>query len=208
MNYVCIKKVFREINKRLKGDIKLNNIEIRETTINDYTDIIKVHKDAFGIEGEIIAGLVTDLLEDESGKPLISLLATSNGESVGHILFTKAKIDNDENNLSAYILAPLGISQKFQNAGIGGKLIAEGVEKLKKLNTDLIFVLGYPTYYTKYGFINNAIGEIGYEATYPIPEKNYDAWMYMNLISIENVKKNPGRVICADSMNKIEYWIE
>lgn len=208
MNYVCIKRYFREINKILKGDIKLNNIEIRETTINDYTDITKVHKDAFGEEGEIIAGLVTDLLEDESGKPLISLLALSQGEAVGHILFTKAKIDNDKNNLSAYILAPLGISQKFQNVGIGGKLISEGIKKLKELNTDLIFVLGYPTYYPKYGFINNAIGEIGYEATYPILEKNYDAWMYMNLTSIKNVKKNPGRVICADNMNKKEYWVE
>lgn len=186
----------------------MSKIEIRETTINDYIEIKNVHKDAFGEEGEVIVNLVKDLLEDQSGKPLISLLGTFNGEAVGHILFTKAKIDNDKNNLSAYILAPLGISQKFQNTGIGGQLIVEGIKRLKELNTDLIFVLGYPTYYTKYGFVNNAIGEIGYEGTYPISEKNYDAWMYMNLTSIEEVKRNPGRVICADSMNKVEYWSE
>jgi putative acetyltransferase len=185
------------------------NIEIRETTKLDYEDIIKINRGAFKNYGEEeIVTLVTDLLEDETGKPIVSLIAFLDGKPVGHIIFTKAKIDNVKNNLLTYILAPLGVVKEYQKLGIGGKLINEGIKRLKELKTDVVFVLGHLDYYPKYGFIKNAIKKIGYEATYDIPEEYYDGWMYMPLISMEEIKQNPGRVICADTMNKKAYWVE
>ena len=185
------------------------NIEIRETTKLDYEDIIKINRSAFKNYGEEeIVTLVTDLLEDESAKPTISLIAFSDGKPAGHIIFSKAKIDNDKNDLSTYILAPMGVVKEYQKLGIGGKLINEGIKRLKELKTDVIFVLGHLDFYPRYGFIKNAIKEIGYEATYDIPEEHYDAWMYMPLISLEEIKQNTGRVICADTMNKEVYWVE
>ena len=185
------------------------NIEIRETTKLDYENIIKINRDAFENYGEEeIVAIVTGLLEDESAKPIVSLIAFLDGKPVGHILFTKAKIENDKNNLSPYILAPMGVIKECQNLGIGGKLINEGVKILKELKTDVVFVLGHLDFSPRYGFIKNAIKEIGYKATYDIPEDHYDGWMYMPLISMKEIKQNPGRVICADSMNKNEYWVE
>lgn len=185
------------------------NIEIRETTKLDYEDIIKINRNAFENYGEEeIVTIVTDLLEDKSAKPVVSLIAFADGKPVGHILFTKAKIDNNKNNLSPYILAPMGVVKEYQKLGIGGKLINEGVKILKQLKTDIVFVLGHLDFYPRYGFIKNAIKEIGYEATYDIPEEHHDAWMYMPLISMKEIQRNSGRVICADAMNKKKYWVE
>lgn len=185
------------------------NIEIRETTRFDYEDIIKVNRDAFENYGEEeIVTLVTDLLEDETAKPIISLLAFVDEKPVGHIIFSRSKIDNAKNNLLTYILAPMGVIKGYQKLGIGGKLIDEGIKRLKELKTDIVFVLGHLDFYPRYGFIKNSIKEIGYKPTYDIPEEHYDAWMYMPLISMKEIKQNPGRVICANTMNKIEYWVE
>ncbi len=52
------------------------NIGIRETTKFDYDNIIKVNRDTFDNYGEEeIVILVAYLLEDETAKPIISLLA-------------------------------------------------------------------------------------------------------------------------------------
>ena len=183
------------------------NIEIRETTKLDYEDIIKINRDAFENYGEEeIVAIVTGLLGDETAKPVVSLIAFLDGKPVGHILFTKTKIDNDKNNLSSYILAPMGVIKECQKLGIGGKLINEGVRILKELKVDIIFVLGHQDFYPRHGFVKNAIKEIGYKATFDILEEYNDSWMYMPLTSIEEIKQNPGRVICADSLNKKECW--
>jgi len=184
-------------------------IEIKEVGIENREEILEVHMDAFENYGaEQIKVLVNDLLDDESAYPLVSLMAYVDGKPAGHVFFSKAINENKENKLSSYILAPLAVIKSVQKVGIGKKLIEAGVEKLKELNADLAFVLGHIEYYPKCGFIKDAITNIGYKATYDIPKEHYNAWMYMPLTSMEKIKENPGRVICADTMNKPDYWIE
>jgi predicted N-acetyltransferase YhbS len=174
-------------------------MEIKETS-NDYmNDIRHIHKIAFKQDDE--AKLVGSLLKDDSAKPLLSLIAMVDGDPVGHILFTNAKIIGDENT-SAKILAPLAVVPKYQNGGIGGKLINEGLERLKETGTDMVFVLGYPNYYSRFGF--EAAGRQGFEAPYPIAEKNAEAWM----VRILRPVKAKGKVNCAKSLDKKQYWIE
>lgn len=185
----------------------MNNIIIKEVNETSKSKILSVYEDSFENYGvEEIKVLVSDLMIDESANPIISLMAYDGDKAVGHIYFSKAAIETNE--LSAYILGPLGVIKEYQNQGIGGQLINKGVEILKNLDADIIFVLGHPTYYPKYDFMNNAIKNIGYDATYPIDEVNHDAWMYMPLTTIDEIKKNPGRVICCDALNKPEYWVE
>ncbi len=186
------------------------NIQIKEVGIKNLEEILAVQVDAFTGYGEdVIEILVRDLLSDKSATPLISLMAYENDKAVGHILFTKGYIDNPVNNLSVYCLAPLGVIRDYQNKGIGGELIKAGIKKLQELNADIVFVLGHTDYYPKFGFINNAIEKISYKATFDIPVENYDAWMYMPIgASLEEILKNPGRFICAEKLNKIDYWQE
>ncbi|WFN35559.1 N-acetyltransferase [Methanogenium sp. S4BF] len=182
----------------------VNTLIIREANESDLHDVIQVEKEAFGYEKEAI--LVSQLLEDESAEPTISLLAFKEDEAVGHILFTKAAIDGKDPSPLIYLLAPLAIKPEHQKQGIGGMLINEGLKKLKDMGVEMVFVLGHENYYPKYGFINDA-GNMGFAAPYPIPEEQAGAWM-VQFLGSKDVEGITGRVVCADALNKPEHWRE
>lgn len=181
-----------------------NNIEIRDASKSDFSDVMQVEKEAFGDEKEAI--LVSQLLEDESAEPIISLLAFKEDEAVGHILFTRATIDGNGSSPLIYLLAPLAIKPEYQRQGIGGMLINEGLKKLKGIGAQMVFVLGHENYYPKYGFKQDA-GSMGFLAPFPIPEEHADAWMVYPLSS-GSIDAFKGRVVCADALNKPEHWRE
>ena len=118
-------------------------MQIRKSTESERKEILNIHSLAFGeVEGSVISKLVDDLLDDETAKPVLSLVAVENDKLVGHILFTKVTIANAELPISAQLLAPLAILPDEQNKGIGEKLINEGLRLLKESGTELVFVLG------------------------------------------------------------------
>ncbi len=185
---------------------KMNqNIYIREASNSDLEDVLFVERLAFGEEQE--AELVRNLLNDPSANPILSLLAFQDDRPIGHILFTKADIRNNHNilSLSIAILAPLAVVPDAQKQGIGGKLIETGLQQLSKSGVALVFVLGYPEYYSRHGF--KPAGRLGFDAPYPIPDKNADAWM-VQALRPGVIASVSGRVICANTLNKPEYWRE
>ncbi|MGK7904165.1 MAG: GNAT family N-acetyltransferase [Hormoscilla sp.] len=176
---------------------------IREATDSDFEDVFLVEKEAFGYDKE--ANLVKDLLADPSAKPFCSLLAFDNDRAVGHILFTSARLEGTKTDVSISILAPLAIIPAFQKRGIGGKLIEQGLQHLTNDGVDLVFVLGHPEYYPRYGF--KPAGVQGFEAPYPIAEVHANAWMVQELRP-EAINSVSGKVRCADMLNKPEHWRE
>lgn len=179
------------------------NLVIRETNSTDIEAILEVEKQAFGSEEE--AQLVANLLQDETAKPTLSLLAFYDNEAIGHILFTRVYIE-DHPKVLAHILAPLAVKPSFQKQGIGGSLIKKGLEILKENDSAIVFVLGHIAYYPKYGFIGNA-DSLGFTAPYPIPKENADAWMAQELKK-GAINKLNGKIRCADSLQRPEYWRE
>ncbi|MCP4395359.1 MAG: N-acetyltransferase [Alphaproteobacteria bacterium] len=181
-------------------------LKIRKATEADIADILNIHTKAFGADkGPEIADLVSGLLSDQSAMPLLSLVATEEDQMIGHILYTKARIIQSEENVSANILAPLAVLPEAQSKGVGGKLIKQGLELLKESGIDLVFVLGHPDYYPRYGF--KPAGELGYEAPYPIPEKYAGAWMVQELRP-DIIGKISGKVQCCKAMDQPQYWRE
>ena len=181
-------------------------LEIRNASDADLRDVLRIERIAFGDpEGDIIVDLVENILTDPSAKPHLSLIALQNGLPVGHILFSKAHIQNTQQATSAMMLAPLAVIPDAQSLGVGRHLIEEGLYRLKERGTDIVFVLGHPTYYDKHGFV--PAGKLGFEAPYPILEQNAGAWMVQTLRPdlFHNVK---GKVSCCDALNKPEYWCE
>ena len=170
---------------------------------SDLETVFSVERAAFGSNEE--ANLVRDLLQDISAKPVFSLLAFQENQAVGHILFTSARLESIQNGTSISLLAPLAIIPGFQKQGVGGKLIKHGLQHLTNTGVDLVFVLGHPGYYPRYGFI--PAGVQGFDAPYPIPEKHANAWMVQELHPgvIDSVS---GKVRCADMLNKPEHWRE
>jgi putative acetyltransferase len=178
------------------------SLNIRESTDYDLSTVLEIESKAFGSDEE--AALVSDLLGDPTAKPCLSLLAFIDGKAVGHILFTNARLEPDS-TVSSSILAPLAVVPEAQGRGVGGALTRHGLEMLSNSGVDLVFVLGHIAYYPRFGF--KPAGKLGFDAPYPIPEKNADAWMVQSLRD-GVIGKYSGTVVCADKMNKPEYWRE
>ena len=182
------------------------NLQVRKALESDNQSISEVVLAAFGdVQGQEISALITGLLTDQSAQPLLSLVATTNGNVVGHILFTSSRIGPSQRIISSAILAPLSVHPEYQNQGIGDRLIKEGLEQLKAAGVELVFVLGHPGYYPKHGF--SAAGIRGFDAPYPIPPENSDAWMVQELHP-GILRHISGEVICADSLNDPKHWRE
>jgi len=176
---------------------------IQQTKDDDLNYILFVEREAFKSNKE--ANLVKHMLSDPSANPLLSLIATIGNRAIGHILFTTAHLSNNPNKVKISLLVPLAIIPNYQKQGIGSKLVKRGLELLSKSGVDLVFVLGHPKYYPKYGF--TPASKLGFEAPYPIPEEVADAWMvqalHPNVIGIIS-----GKVICCNALNKPEHWRE
>ena len=181
-------------------------MEIRVSKESERNDILNIHRSAFSPEkGSVIAKLVDDLLDDETAMPILSLVAVDNGKLIGSILYTKATITQTEMPIEAQILAPLAIHPNEQNKGIGEELINEGLKQLKASGTELVFVLGHPSYYPRCGFV--PAGQLGFEAPYPIPEEHADAWMVQEFNG-DVIGKTTGKVKCSKVLNEPQHWRE
>ena len=181
-------------------------VEIRQSAQSDFQGISALAMSAFGnSEGPEIVQLIGDLSADVTAQPILSLVAVANGSIVGHVLFSNVRLKPPGLNVSAVILAPLAVHPDFQSRGIGSQLVSEGLRQLSGAGVDLVFVLGHPGYYPRFGF--SAAGIKGFQAPYPIPPKNAEAWMVLEFrpgIS----GHTSGQVICADALADPRYWRE
>jgi len=179
---------------------------IRAAAGTDWPAISEVLLAAFGeTEGRPIVDLVAALLADPTARPLWSLVATSDDRVVGYILFTTARIEPARGNPAAAILAPMAVHPACQQRGIGRRLIHEGLERLRVDGVGLVFVLGDPVFYTRFGFA--PAGEQGLTAPYPVPTEHADAWMVQALPPAAGGQAS-GRVVCADPLMDPTHWLE
>lgn len=114
----------------------------------------------------------------------LSLVAEKEGEIVGHILLTKADIENDENKYETLALAPVSILPKYQGIGIGSELIKEGMRIAKELGYNSIIVLGHDKYYPRFGF--KRAGEWGIKSPFEVPDENFMA-IELNEEALKNI---------------------
>ncbi len=177
-------------------------MSIRPAGETDLDVICHLHRKAFGEEeGPQIAELVHALLSDETAQPVYSLVAEANGEIAGHVLFTAVQVEGAP--VRAQILAPLAILPSHQKRGIGGALIRDGLRRLSEAGVGLVFVLGHPSYYPRFGF--EAVGDRGLAAPYPIPPEHEEGWM-VQALKPGLLGEVRGTVLCADSLDRAEYW--
>ena len=139
-----------DVNFR-NGVYIMSEINIRNERESDSARISEIITLAFEndpISDKREAEIVRLMREDSA--LTISLVAEIKDEVIGHIAFSKVTI-NDE-FIDWYGLAPVSIDPKFQNKGIGSKLINEGIKLLKEMNAKGCVLLGEPDYYRHFGF--------------------------------------------------------
>ncbi len=145
---------------------------IRQEQAADLDEVYELIKKAFetaehsdGNEQD----LAVKLRKSTAFVPELSLVAEENNKIVGHILFTKAKI-NDNTILA---LAPLSVSPENQKQGIGKALINRAHEIAKQMGYEYSIVLGSEKYYPKSGYVEAE--KFGIKAPFEVPSENFMA---------------------------------
>ncbi|MEE9429634.1 MAG: N-acetyltransferase [Melioribacteraceae bacterium] len=148
-------------------------VKIRQEKNNDFKSVFNLIEKSFrGLEdGEPEEQfLVERLRKSDVFIPKLSLVAEYNDEIVGHILLTKIKIINDQNSFNSLALAPVAVLPRFQNQGIGGKLINEAHKIAKDLGYSSVVVLGHASYYPRFGYVQ--ADKFGIELPFDVPKEN------------------------------------
>lgn len=156
---------------------------IRQENRDDSNAVFEVNHLAFGRENE--ARLVGLLRESTAFVPELSLVATWDNVIVGHILFSKIRILNDDKGeVESLALAPMAVIPGFQQKGIGGQLIRHGLGKARELLYRSVIVLGHEDYYPGFGFVPAEKWSI--RSPYEVPA---NAFMALELVpgGLENV---------------------
>ena len=123
-------------------------ISIRDETPSDQDDIRDLVCRAFSCDDE--AKLVDSLRADHDLE--LSLVALDNGDIIGHIAFSTMTVSGDGHDIRALALAPVAISPARQREGVGSALIRQGLAKAASVRAEMVFVLGDPDYYSRFGF--------------------------------------------------------
>ena len=126
--------------------------EFRLATADDAAGIRNVHAAAFPTELE--ADLVERLVRD--GDSVISLVACEDGAVVGHVLLSRMEVLGDGRRVDALGLGPVAVLPERRSQRIGSELIEAGLRLARELGAKVVFVLGEPEYYGRFGFDEKA----------------------------------------------------
>ncbi len=121
---------------------------IRPAEPRDAAGIRSVHLAAFPTAAE--ADLVEALARD--GDTVVSLVGEVGGDLAGHVVLSRMRATGEDRAWRALGLGPVGVRPGFQGAGIGRRLIEAALAIAQATGEDLVFVLGAPDYYCRFGF--------------------------------------------------------
>ena len=121
-------------------------IDIREEQPGDAAAIRDVNRRAFGKDQE---ANVVDALRS-NGAWLLSLVATLDGQVVGHIIYSPITIAE---SLIGAALGPMAVLPEHQRQGIGTKLVDVGNQRIEKAGWPFIIVVGHANFYSRFGFV-------------------------------------------------------
>jgi putative acetyltransferase len=126
------------------------SIAIRGATGGDVAAIDALLQASFPSAEE--AQLVQQLCVD--GDMVLTLVADDedDGGLAGVIVFSRMQADVAGQQVSAAALAPVAVAASHRGQGVAEALIRAGIEHLADAGATLCFVLGEPTFYTRFGF--------------------------------------------------------
>jgi putative acetyltransferase len=125
---------------------------VRSARPEDREAIRAVHVSAFpaALEADLVETLV------EAKDATLSLVAEQDGQVLGHILCSRMEVEGDGKPVRAVGLAPVAVIPDLQGKGIGAALIRAAIERSRAAGEQMMFVLGEPDYYSRFGFSADA----------------------------------------------------
>jgi len=81
----------------------------------------------------------------------LDFIACDKDTIVGNIIYSRAKVLNEENK---EFEVPFAVLPSYQKQGIGSLLMNHSIEKARQLGYKGIIIFGNPDYYHRFGFVN------------------------------------------------------
>ena len=129
---------------------------IRNEGIEDFREVEEITRSAFWnihVPGCNEHYLVHIMRNHRDLIPELDFVMEKDGKIIGNIMYTKAKLVNDEGNIKEIItFGPVSILPGFQKKGYGSKLIEYSISEAIKLGYQVIVIFGNPRNYIKHGF--------------------------------------------------------
>ena len=131
-------------------------IKIRNEEKSDYEKIEEITRKAFYnlyMPGCNEHYLVHIMREHEDFIPELDFVIEVDGNIIGNIMYTKAKLISEEGNEKEILtFGPLCILPEYQRTGYGKMLLNHSFEKAIELGYDVIVIFGSPMNYVGRGF--------------------------------------------------------
>ena len=123
-------------------------MRIRPALEEDAAAIRAVLIEAFptAAEAELVQRLAVD------GDLVFGFVAVDGGEVMGYSAFSRMAVTADEARVPALALGPIAVLPPRQRQGVGGRLIESGLAAANGRGIAIIFVLGDPELYGRFGF--------------------------------------------------------
>jgi predicted N-acetyltransferase YhbS len=158
----------------------VRNISIRLEEENDYRDVEYLTREAFwnvykpGCVEHLIVHKIRKIPAFVKG---LCFVACDDYKIVGNIIYSKAKVINDENKESEVLcMGPIAVLPSYQGQGIGSLLTNYSIKIAKQLGHKAIIIFGNENYYHRFGFINAK--EYGIKTS---SGENFEAFMALEL---------------------------
>jgi putative acetyltransferase len=121
---------------------------IRPETPADHEAIRRVNDEAFG---ETVEGKLVDAIRaSDRFLPELSLVAVSEGQTVGHVI--SSYVDVEPGTRRVLQVGPLAVVPSQQRRGIGSALMHETIRVAEARSESLLLIEGNPKYYERFGF--------------------------------------------------------
>jgi predicted N-acetyltransferase YhbS len=177
---------FPQEKKRLTSE----EIEIRMETPEDWYNIELMAQHAFWNKHHLGCDehyLVHKLRQHKDYLPELSRIAVKDGQVIGCIMYSKARVVDGEATHEVITFGPLCVEPEWQGCGVGELLLRETMKLAADKGYKGIVIFGEPDYYPRIGFktcdnfnITTADG------------KNFDAFMGFELAK-DNMKHVKGK---------------
>lgn len=161
------------------------NIVIRNETEKDFREVEELTREAFWnlyFPGCNEHYLVHQMRNHPDFIKELDFVAEDNGKIVGNIMYTKARLINeDEQEIEIISFGPLSVLPEYQRQGIGSLLVSRTKNAAQKKGAKGIAIFGDPHNYCKHGFKNGKdlnISDMNGEYPYGLLalELTKDAW--------------------------------
>jgi predicted N-acetyltransferase YhbS len=150
-------------------------------------------------EGRMIGALARDLMARTPPNDFQGFVATDAGRPVGAIFFTRLTFDDD---IDAFILAPVAVETGHQGRGIGQGLIRHGLEALRQHGVRVAVTYGDPAFYSKVGFRPVSVDRI----TPPFALSQPEGWLAQSLDDTPLESMTLGTCDCVAALRDPAYW--